>query len=345
MSKTGQKVTLKDIAKETGYSLATVSRVLGNGDRFFSEETEKIILEAAQRLHYRPNLLARGLKTGNTYSIAFLVPQLDEYYNNVYLGIHNYMSKQGYSVSTLSSDYNQIQEDVNIQHIIERQYDGVIVATGFLSKERNLHPKKVFGDTPLVMTEYEDRGDKILSVSLNVREAAVQVTEHLIGMGHRKIAYLSAPDRFDTLSERYKGYRLALSRHGIELDSSIVFFDEALERTNYDEMYRLMKRVLSHREFTALISMSDYAAIAALRVASDMGLKIPEDLSIIGFDDVPYTQYTMPPLTTVSQKSYIAGQESAKILMGLLQGVPVKNTRLDCELVVRGSSGPCRQFR
>ena len=345
MSKAGQKITLKDIAKETGYSLATVSRVLGNGDRFFSDETEKIILEAAQRLHYRPNLLARGLKTGNTFSIAFLVPQLDEFYNHVFQGIHNYMSSQGYSVSTLSSDYNPVQEDINIQHIIERQYDGVIVATGFISKERNKHPQKVFGDTPLVMTEYEDRGEGIRSVSLNVRDAVYQVTEYLIGLGHRKIAYLSAPERFDTLSERYKGYRLALGKHGIEVDRSIVFFDEALERTDYDEMYRLMKRVLSHREFTAIMSMSDYAAIAALRVASDMGLRIPDDLSIVGFDDVPYTRYTVPPMTTVSQKSYIAGQESAKMLMGLIQGTPVKNARLNCELEIRGSSGPCKQFR
>lgn len=345
MSKTGQKVTLKDIAKETGYSLATVSRVLGNGDRFFSDETEKIILEAAQRLHYRPNLLARGLKTGNTFSIAFLVPQLDEFYNHVFQGIHNFMSSQGYSVSTLSSDYNQIQEDINIQHIIERQYDGVIVATGFLSKERNKHPKKVFGDMPLVMTEYEEKGDGIRSVSLNVRDVAFQVAEYLIRLGHRKIAYLSAPNRFDTLSERYKGYCLALNRHGIELDPSIVFLDKALERTDYDEMYQLMKRILSHREFTAIMSMSDYAAIAALRVASDMGLKIPEDLSIVGFDDVPYAQYTMPPMTTVSQKSYVAGQESAKILMGLIQGMPVKNTRLNCELEIRGSCAPCKQSR
>ena len=344
MSKAGQKVTLKDIAKETGYSLATVSRVLGNGDRFFSEETEKVILEAAQRLHYRPNLMARGLKTGNTFSIAFLVPQLDEFYNRVFQGIHKFMSSQGYSVSTLSSDYNLNQEDINVQHIIERQYDGVIVATGFLSKERNKHPKKVFGDTPMVMTEHEERGEGILSVSLNVRDAAVQATEHLIKLGHRKIAYLSAPDRFDTLSERYKGYRSALNRHGIELDPSIVFFDGALERTDYDEMYRLMKRVLSHREFTALLSMSDYAAIAAIRVASDMGLQIPKDLSIVGFDDVPFTQYTRPTITTVSQKSYEAGQLSAKMLLGLLQGSPVKNTRLDCELVVRGSTGPCQQF-
>ena len=147
------------------------------------------------------------------------------------------------------------------------------------------------------------------------------------------------------MSERYKGYCLALSRHGIELDPSIVFLDEALERTDYDEMYRLMKRILSHREFTAIMSMSDYAAIAALRVASDMGLKIPEDLSIVGFDDVPYAQYTKPPMTTVSQKSYIAGQESAKILMGLIQGMPVKNTRLDCELEIRGSCAPYKQSR
>ena len=91
--------------------------------------------------------------------------------------------------------------------------------------------------------------------------------------------------------------------------------------------------------------MSDYAAIAALRVASDMGLKIPEDLSIVGFDDVPYAQYTMPPMTTVSQKSYVAGQESAKILMGLIQGMPVKNTRLNCELEIRGSCAPCKQSR
>lgn len=339
MRKDNGKVTLKDIARETGLSVATVSRVLNQGDRFYSDDTERIVKEAAKRLNYQTNLLAKGLKTGNSFSIAFLVPQLDDFYNHVLQGVFDYVKERGYSVSALSSDYNGDQEDLNIQHIIGRQYDGVVVVTGFLREERNEHPGKVFGNIPLVMADCEKGGEEIASVSLNVQEACMSAVEHLISFGHRRIAYFSAPPRFDTLKRRYQGYLDALEKHGITYDPSIVFFDEALERTDYDEFYRLMKRILQNRNYTALFSMSDYAAVAAIRVVSEQGQRIPEELSIIGFDNIPFTQFTLPPITTVSQNSYQVGRQSAELLINLIQGRRLKSRRLNCELIKRGTVG------
>lgn len=332
-------ITLKDIARDTGFSITTISRVINRSNRFYSDETEQCILESVKRLNYKPNLQARGLRTGKTFSIAYLVPQLDDYYNNIYSGINDYMSRAGYSVSILSSDYCETQEKINIQHIINRHYDGVIVATGFLSKKINSHPQNIFGNNPLVMIECKNRGEEIAIISLNVRDVCRKTTEYLISLGHSRIAYLSAPARFDTLIERYDGYLDALAANQINLDESIVFFDQALERTDFDEFYKLMQRILNRAEFTAIIIMSDFAAVAALRVALELGINVPDDLSVVGFDNIPFTQFTTPTITTVAQNAYSVGSTSAEMLMDLIRGKPVSNRSLNCELIIRGSSG------
>ncbi len=338
-----RRTTLKDIAEKTGYSIPTVSRVLSNGDKYYSDATAKIILEAAAKMNYMPNMIARGLKSGKTYSVVLLVPQMDDFYDSIFSGIQGYLGEKGYSVATLSSDYSEEMEETNISHIRNRNYDGVIVATGFLNQQYNRNPRTVFGDTPLVMLERTDHGDGIPTVSLKVREACCEVVDYLVSQGHRRIAFLSAPPRFDTIEERYLGYQDGLRKNRIPLDKKLIVFDKVLERTDYAAFYNFMKQILSKREYSAIISLSDFAAFASLKVAQQMNIRIPEDLSIVGFDDLVYTEFTVPSLSTVSQNAFQVGRLGGELLLKKLQDEPAESVEVDCRLLIRESVGPCNE--
>ena len=337
------KTTLKDIAEATGYSIPTVSRVLNNGDKFYSDDTARIILEAAHKMNYKPNIMARGLKTGKSYSIAMLVPQLDDFYDSIFRTIQHRLNENGYSLAIFSSDYDEKIERLHLKSIKERNYDGVIVVTGFLEKKLNENPEKVFGNTPVIMLERKyRRNENIASVSFNVKKAMKEVVNYLVALGHRRIAFIAAPERFDTISQRREGYLEGLIENGITPDESLIIFDEAFEKTDYSVLYNFMSKIFERTDYTAIVSSSDFAAFASLRIAQQRGIRIPQDVSLVGFDDIVYTQYTIPSLSTVSQDTKTLGEEAAQLLLNVMNGKKKEQIIIDCKLSIRESVGPCK---
>lgn len=179
--------------------------------------------------------------------------------------------------------------------------------------------------------------DGIASVGINVEELNKNATEHLLALGHKRIAYVSAPLRFDTLEYRYKGYRRAFEENGLKVDPSLVFFNSEFELTRYNECYMAMKQIIENHHFTAVLVMSDWAAFTAIGVAKAKGLRVPQDLSIIGFDNLPFTEFSEPKLTSISQNSLQVGKQSALLMFEMLEHNKCSNVMIEGEVIYRDS--------
>ena len=339
MDETKKMATIKDVAKESGCSIATVSRVINGVNMYYSPETKDRVMQAVKRLNYIPNLNAKGLKESRTFNIVYLVPQMDEYYVNILNVMQEIANQKGYSVFILSSNYSEEQESKHIRHILEKHYDGVIIATGLLNQKFAASIDEVFSGIPVVFLEGNRIESKIPVVHVNVRELCCQAVEHLIALGHRRIAYISAPCVFPTLSERYKGYEDALHAHQIPVDKSLVFFEEGLGKTDLAHCYNAMNRILEKQDFTAILVISDWAAMAASNIIQKKGGRVPEDLSIIGFDNMAFTEYVTPKLSTISQNSETVGNIGMMMLLDQIEGKETANARVEGALLLRQSVG------
>ena len=337
MEEKGRRVTIKDIAAHTGYSIATVSRVINGMSMYYSEGTREKIQKAIERFNYHPNLLAKGLKERRTFTIAYLVPQIDDFYSGIYNGMQSEAHARGYSIAIFSSDYHKRKEKANIAHILEKQYDGVIVATGLLNENDNEKLADIFPGTAVVLLEGMEPCANVSRVCVDVEGVFGRAIDYLVGLGHRKIAYVSAPCSFDSLRYRYRGYVNALRAHGIEPDPSLIHFDPGLGLSRFDECYAVAQKVLRKPDFTAMLIMSDWAAFTAIRVVNEMGLKVPEDISIIGFDNLPFTEFSQPALTTISQNSDALAAHGIRLLLDRLNGRAAEDVCLGADLILRQS--------
>lgn len=339
MAETKKKATIRDVARESGCSIATVSRVINDVNMYYSQETRDKVMEAVQKLNYTPNLNAKGLKESRSFNIVYLVPQMDEYYVNILNVMQEIANGKGYSIFILNSNYSEEQEEKHIRHILEKQYDGVIIATGLLNTKYSSKMDELFSGIPTVILEGTCTESKVPAVYVNVRQLCCQAVEKLIELGHKRIAYVSAPCIFQTLIERYYGYQDALKAHQIPLDESLVFFEEGLGKTDFKQCYSVMDRILQRKDITALLVNSDWAALVASSIIQEKGGRVPEDISIIGFDNVAFTEYVVPQISTISQGSQTVGKIGIMKLLDMIEGKEVTNTLVEGELIVRQSIG------
>ena len=306
---------------------------------YYSQETREKVEQAVKKLNYTPNLNAKGLKESRSFNIVYLVPQMDEYYVNILNVMQEIANQKGYSVFILSSNYSEEQEEKHIQHILEKQYDGVVIATGLLNQEYAERMDELFTGIPTVILEGVSQETRIPTVFVNVRQLCYRAVEELIALGHKKIAYASAPCIFQTLTERYKGYEDALIEHHIPVDKSLVFFEPGLGKTDFRQCYSVMDRILSKKDFTALLVISDWAAIVASSIVHEKGGTVPEDLSIIGFDNMAFTEYVTPQISTISPASEVVGKKGILMLLNQIEGKEVTNAFVEGSLIMRQSVG------
>jgi DNA-binding LacI/PurR family transcriptional regulator len=329
------RTTISDIARETGYSIATVSRVINQTNTSYSEKTRKKIEAAIERMQYKPDMIARSLKERCSYSIVLLTPQIDEFYAVIYSSMNTIAVEKGYSVTWLSSQSNLKIQDYNLSLIRDKNYDGIVIATGLLGEQRDI--REQFGFLPIVMIESTTEIQGISRVYVNVEDLCSDAVKYLVSHGHRDIAYISAPLQFDTLRDRYKGYRRGLEECGIHFNESLVFFDSELTRSDYEGSYRLMRSILSNRRFSAMLVISDWAAFTAIKAARQLAIDVPQNLSIVGFDNLPFTNFCDPPLTTVSQNQQALGENAMHMILELIDGKPARAACIHGEVVYRSS--------
>ncbi|WP_202799791.1 LacI family DNA-binding transcriptional regulator [Rhodanobacter fulvus] len=325
--------TIKEIAAIANVSVATVSRALQRPE-VVSEVTRQRIQEVVKRLGYTPNALARNLRTARTRLIVALLPDIaNPFFSEVIRGIEQVAHESGYSVLLGETQSSLVREQAYADMIAARQADGIITMSHRVPKI------PMPGRLPVVNACEYVKDKQISSVYVDNVAAAGAAVDYLVMLGHREIAFIAGPPSSPICVDRKQGYRLALQRAKLAVDPALMvsgdFSIEAGERA--------VELLLSQgQSFSAVFCSNDEMAIGAMRALSSHGLRVPEDVSVVGFDDIRFARYTSPALTTIAQPKNALGREAMAMLIELLADpeVPPRKRVLSADLVVRGSTAP-----
>jgi LacI family transcriptional regulator len=332
-------VTMKDIAQEIGISIGTVSKVLRDHPDISPENRERV-RERVRDLDYRPNLTARALVTGRTHTIGLVVPDLvHPFFGEVAGGLSRLLRKKGYCLIISSSDEDIELENRAIDQLLARRVDALILASSQRDSEffHNIEKQK----TPLVLIDRQPESGKLNFVGIDDEEIGRIATEHLFEVGCRRIAHIGGPG-ISTAVGRLRGYQQVLERHGIPVDPTYVVSrehaDEASDVTGYEAMNQLLA---AKQAPDGVFCYNDPTAMGAMQAAIEKGIRIPQDLAIIGSGNVRYAKFLRVPLSTIDQQSEEIGDRAAKLAFKLIESKtqPKPSTvLLTPKLVVRESS-------
>ncbi len=308
-------VTIKDVARRAGVSHSTVSRAL-QGSTLISAVTTERIRKAALELGYHPSAAARSLKTNSTRVIGVAVSSIDDpFFGEILQGIEDIAQANGYGMFMTTTQHRAERQQAMIQVLREHRVDGVIICSTSFGPEES----KQFSEQgiPMVVINNQAAEDYRYSISHDDVDGSRQVTRHLIDLGHERIAYLGNSLSGRTTQDRLSGYQQEMAAAGLPLLPEYIYQapgsspENALKALDYF-------LDLPHRP-TAVVCFNDMLAIGLLKGAQQAGYQVPEDLSIAGFDNIVFSAYTNPPLTTFDQPKRFIGTEAAKLLLGLLK--------------------------
>jgi LacI family transcriptional regulator len=332
-----RKVTLGLVAERAGVSPSSVSRIL-NGTAIVSEEKREAVNRAIAELGFVPNPVARGLAGGRTLSIGVLTQAIDSpFYGAELRGIEDECDKVGYNALYVSGHWNAAEEARCIEVLRSRRVDGIIVLTGRLSDSSLRACAKAL---PLVVTGRTLKASGLFSLNFDSVTGARLAIEHLLALGHRRIACITGDQAHPDAVERLLGYRQALEQAGIAYDPGLVAAGQFNEESGRVAIEHLLD---SRRRFTAVFACNDQMAFGATLALYRRGLRVPDDLSLVGFDDLGSASYAIPPLTTVHQPGYELGRIAAQAMLQLLAGKKPDVTMPEPRLVVRESSSHPRR--
>ena len=329
-------ISIKDIARTANVSHSTVSRALSNSP-LVNAETAAAIRRIAQERGYTVSAVARSLVTKRTRSIGVVVTSIaDPFVGEVFIGIEEVAQARGYSLLLASCQADPTRELRAVQLLRERRVDGILVNS---SRVGALYmPMLAKINVPVVLINNQHPGEFIYSVTIDNVNAARDATRHLVKLGHRRIGYIGNQFGLQADTDRFAGYRQVLEETDIGFQPELVAHGNAKPEGGMHGMQRLL--ALPQRP-TAVFCYNDMEAIGAMRVAREHGMRVPDDLSIVGLDDVFLASYTDPPLTTIQQPKELMGRLAAEILLDLLSGGKRQNqVILRGKLIVRQSTAP-----
>jgi len=332
---------IQDVAKLADVSTATVSRALANPERV-SVETRARVFEAIAKIGYVPNPAARSLRSQKTYMVLVVLPDLSNtFFSKILRGIEETLFEAGYGMIISDLDGSPEKEAHFAAFTAAGRVDGAILLNGHLfGQSRDGKGPAAKLNIPLVALCEAIPGADIPQIEVDNRAAARRMTLHLASLGHRSIAYVSGPAENILEQERFRGYQDGLTTAGIPFDPALVVPGDYTLESGVRAGQELVGR--SERP-TAVFCTSDEMAIGLIRTLSSAGVRVPEDMSIAGFDDIEFAAAAQPALTTIHQPRRELGQTAATVLIDLLQGRSTqKRIRLETELVVRDSVAPLR---
>lgn len=328
--------TIKDVAREAGVSIATVSRVF-NDSELVSRDTREAVRVVAERLNYWPNGLARSLITNRTYAIGVLLPDLHgEFFSEVIRGVDLAARREGLHV-LVSSSHSDTQALVAALRSMRGRIDGLVVMAPDVDAPEAI--RQSVGSCPVVLLDPGQETEDLDSISIANFDGAHAMVRHLIQLGHRRIATITGPGRNIDARQRLAGYRAALRDSGIEPDPALEIAGDFTEPSGYEAAAELMR--LSPRA-TAVFVSNDHMAVGVLGALADEGVRVPEDLAVTGFDDIPLARYLTPSLTTVHADAFQLGERALHRLLhrdNTTRAGERVHELLPTTLVVRASCG------
>ncbi|TDL80283.1 LacI family DNA-binding transcriptional regulator [Peribacillus frigoritolerans] len=330
--------TIKDVAKLAGVAVSTASYALNHNSRV-NAETAKRVLEAAKTLNYQKNGIARDLKRSKTETIGIIVQDLSgPFYSELMRGVQDTLLTHQYGLIACSSIGGNVT--TASKFLQERRVDGVIILAESLPDELILG--SVREDFPIIVLDRKLDSDSIIHVLVDNFSGGYQATQHLIDLGHKKLAYIGGPSHNRDNQLRFEGYKQALKDSCITLHPSWILQGQYTREGGYSAAKILM---MQGNAPSAVFCANDEMAVGALKAFKESGLHIPDDLSIIGFDDIEISQYISPPLSTVKQSNYEIGSLAAHLIyQALNEGIEGKDYILPTELVLRKSTSAAKKM-
>jgi len=331
--------TSQDVAKKAGVSVATVSRVL-NGLPNVSQHVRTQVLSAVKELNYHPNRTAQRLRAGRSHVIGLIISDIQNpFFTAIVRGIEDVAYRDGYSLILCNSDEDPEKEKLYINVMRSEEVAGVILVSA--SEAAPQVDDLIAYNIPVVAVDRQIDDREIDSVLAANIEGACEAVTYLIQLGHRHIGFIGLPLTRTPGKERYEGYQRALRDHNLPLSPDLVRIADAKQPGGYNAAHDLL---VNQPHITALFVANNLMTLGALTATRQRGLKIPDEISIVGFDDMPWASLLQPPLTAVAQPTYQMGQRAAELLLGRMKErtKPVANERMQTQLIVRGSTGKPR---
>ena len=331
-------VTIKDVAREAGVSVGTASQALRDSPAV-RETTRRRVLAVSKRLRYQPSALARGLVTRRTHTVGLLISDISNpFFVRAVRAVEDAAQENGYNVILCNTDEDPSKEKRYLRVLVEKRVDGIILATtaGSLQAVRDVRWRRI----PLVLFDRELPHVSIDTVKVDSVLGGRLATEHLLGLGHRRIAIIHGPVVRSTGAERLRGYLLALRAAGLRPEPALIREGNFKQDSGRELARKLLE--LSPPP-TALFCTNNLMTVGAIQTLQERGVRIPADLSLVGYDDMEWWMLTHPPLTTVGQPVYDLGREAMRLLLSQIESNSRRRPQrviLKPELLTRESCGP-----
>lgn len=333
------KITISSIAKMGNVSKATVSRVINNKSEGVSQQTKDRILKLIEDVGYKPNLIARSIVTSHTQTIGLIIPDIqNSFFPQMVRAVEDFAASKGYTVFLCNSDGDFNKQMHYLNTFVEKRVDGIILTTSSTTENTD-SMEKVLKHYPVPLVLLDRKIERIYydaGVFIDNVEGARMATQYLLkGVGNGKVAYLGGPEDVYTARERLTGYRKAHEEAAIPINNDLIYFGEFTVESGYQMAYSLMSRCGD--AVSGIFAASDVAAVGVLKALRRMGVMVPHDIEVIGFDNISICEMLTPSLSTVAQPIYEIGRLAAQMLVQIIDGdrPSEKVIVLPTELVIR----------
>ena len=327
-----QPVTIDMVARRAGVSAATVSRMINNTGQV-SVKRRTVIEAAISELNFIPNPLAKSLATGKTLTIGVVTQAIDSpFYVEGLKGIEITLLNNGYIPLFMSGHWNENNEIQCIQQFIYRKVDGIIFFVGMMRDEFLIEFSK---QVPLIVTGRNLTAQGIASLCVDDMQGAILGTQHLINLGHKRIAYICGQGHHADATYRLEGYKTTLRKNHINYDHNLVISGNFQYQSGVDAVTKLIKNNI---DFSAIFCTNDQTAQGALLALYQHDIKVPNDVSVVGFDNLYSSRYSIPPLTSVNQSIYQMGEIATRAIIDVISGKPPNLAVPEVSLVIRQST-------
>ena len=333
-----KRTTIEDVAALAGVSRQTVSRVLNNPDSV-ADETRARVLAVIEKLNYRPSASARSLASRRTFILGILTADLSDYtHARIIEGTEAEARKHGYMTFVSGAEGSPLGEPLHSSLLSQHRAEGLFIVYHGADCDNHAIFEDIPNGLPVVSIGYARHRENVTTLGIANYGGARQATAHLLSLGHRRIAHITGSPEMYESQERQLGYAEALQEAGVAPDGTLTAAGDWSSASGYGATLELVDH---DSGFTALFAQNDRMAMGAIRALHERGLRVPEDVAVVGFDDIPAAPYFCPSLTTVHHPFYKVGQAGARLLIDLINGQPVRSNPicLETKLVIRQSCG------